>query len=288
MAAISPAIPVQTDAEVLDLRRVGEYFLLTLSAPGAADDVRPGHFVAVAVGGEDSSMLLRRAFSIYRADPAAGTIEIVFAVQGRGTKWLAQRRRGDWTNIVAPLGRPFVLPTEPVPCALVAGGYGAAPMFALAELLRERGARVDMVLGAATETRLFGLLEGRRAADSLTVTTDDGTAGISGRVTDPLPGIIAERGTAVVYACGPMPMLATVAGVAAAAGAHSQCAVEEAMACGVGICMTCVLPVVGEDGATRMVRSCTDGPVFFGDKVRWGDVGTVPPDTVGAPRPGGH
>ena len=109
-----------------------------------------------------------------------------------------------------------------------------------------------------------------------------------GFVTDPLPGIIAERGTAVVYACGPMPMLATVARVAAAAGAHSQCAVEEAMACGVGICMTCVLPVVGEDGATRMVRSCTDGPVFFGDKVRWGDVGTVPPDTVGAPRPGGH
>lgn len=141
VAAISSAIPVQTDAEVLDLRRVGEYFLMTLSAPGAADDVRPGHFVVVAVGGDDSSMLLRRAFSIYRADAAAGTIEIVFAVHGRGTAWLARRRRGDWTNIVAPLGRPFVLPTEPVACALVAGGYGAAPMFGLADSREPVGPR---------------------------------------------------------------------------------------------------------------------------------------------------
>lgn len=140
-----------------------------------------------------------------------------------------------------------------------------------------------MILGAATESKLFGLLEGRRAADSLTITTDDGSAGIPGRVTDPLPAIMAERDTAVVYACGPMPMLASVAQVAAAAGAHSQCAVEEAMACGVGVCMTCVLPVIGDDGTTRMVRSCTDGPVFFGDRVRWADVGTVPPDTLGAP-----
>jgi dihydroorotate dehydrogenase electron transfer subunit len=86
-----------------------------------------------------------------------------------------------------------------------------------------------------------------------------------------------------------MGMLAAVAAMAADAGAHSQCAVEESMACGIGVCMTCVLPVVGEDGITRMVRSCVDGPVFFGDRVRWADVGTVPEDTFGAPgKAGGH
>ena len=71
--------------------------------------------------------------------------------------------------------------------------------------------------------------------------------------------------------------------IAEAYGAHSQCAVEEAMACGIGVCMTCVLPVVGDDGQTRMLRSCVDGPVFRGDRVRWDDIGTVPADTVGAP-----
>jgi dihydroorotate dehydrogenase electron transfer subunit len=82
-------------------------------------------------------------------------------------------------------------------------------------------------------------------------------------------------------------MLRAVSAVAAARGVPSQCAVEESMACGIGVCMTCVLPVVGEDGRTRMVRSCVEGPVFPGDRVRWADVGTVPADTVGAPA-GGH
>jgi dihydroorotate dehydrogenase electron transfer subunit len=145
-----------------------------------------------------------------------------------------------------------------------------------------------MVLGAATETRLFGTLEARRAADAVVVTTVDGSAGRRGLVTDPLRDILAEQGSAVVYACGPMGMLQAVAELAAEFDAHSQCAVEESMACGIGVCMTCVLPVVGDDGVTRMVRSCVEGPVFFGDRVRWADVGTVPADTWGAPTPGGH
>jgi dihydroorotate dehydrogenase electron transfer subunit len=80
-----------------------------------------------------------------------------------------------------------------------------------------------------------------------------------------------------------MAMLEAVSRVSAERGAVAQCAVEESMACGIGVCMTCVLPVVGDDGVTRMVRSCTDGPVFFGDRVRWSEVGTVPADTLGAP-----
>ena len=85
-----------------------------------------------------------------------------------------------------------------------------------------------------------------------------------------------------------MAMLRAVTEVAAARGVAAQCAVEESMACGIGVCMTCVLPVVGDDGVTRMVRSCVEGPVFPGDRVRWDDVGTVPADAVGAPGAGGH
>lgn len=284
-------MPVQVSAEVVGLRRVGSYHHLTMLAPGIPEATRPGHFVAVAVGGEGSGMLLRRAFSIHRVaegGPAGGTVEVVFAIHGKGTSWLADRRRGDALDVIGPLGRPFVLPREPVACVLVAGGYGAAPLFMLSEQLRARGCRVDMVLGAASEDRLFGVLEARRSAESVTVTTDDGSLGIRGRVTDPLAGIIRAAGADVVYACGPMPMLRAVAEVAADNGAHSQCAVEEAMACGIGVCMTCVLPVRGSDGRTRMVRSCTEGPVFRGTDVRWADVGSVPPDTVGAMTAGGH
>jgi dihydroorotate dehydrogenase electron transfer subunit len=85
-----------------------------------------------------------------------------------------------------------------------------------------------------------------------------------------------------------MGMLREVARVAAEHGAYSQCAVEESMACGIGVCMTCVLPVIGQDGITRMLRSCVDGPIFRGDRVRWDDVDTIPDDVYGAPVKGGH
>jgi dihydroorotate dehydrogenase electron transfer subunit len=282
--------PLQVTGEVLSLKRVGAYHHLTLVADGIAERTRPGQFAALAIGDRHSAQLLRRAFSIYRVRASGvygGTVEVVFAVHGPGTAWMAQLRQGDRVDVVGPLGRPFALPKEPVSCVLVGGGYGSAPLFSLAEQLRQRGCSVHMVLGAATEDRLFGTLDAKRAAQSAQVTTDDGSVGIKGLVTDPLPDLLTRTGSDVVYACGPMGMLAAVARVAAEHGAWSQCAVEEAMACGVGVCMTCVLPVVGEDGVTRMVRSCVEGPVFRGERVRWSEVGTVPADTMGAPV-GGH
>ncbi len=283
--------PIQVTGEVLGLRRAGDYHVLTLTAPGIAELTRPGHFVALAVGGEHSSMLLRRAFSIYSVQSRGvygGTLEIVFAAHGKGTEWLAALHRHDAVDIVGPLGRPFALPKQAVSCVLVAGGYGSAPMFSLADALRARGCRVDVVLGAATESKLFGVLEAKRITASLTITTEDGSVGERGQVTDVLPAVLERTDADVVYACGPMGMLAAVAQIATDHGAYSQCAVEESMACGVGVCMTCVLPVVGDDGVTRMLRSCTDGPVFRGDRVRWNDVGTIPEGTLGAPTTGGH
>jgi dihydroorotate dehydrogenase electron transfer subunit len=292
---VTHRVPVRSDdgalqarAEVVSIAPAGEYLRLTLAAPGVAERTRPGQFAALAVGGPPSAMLLRRAFSIYRADAAADTVEIVLAVHGKGTAWLAELRPRDPVDVVGPLGRPFELPAEPVPCVLVAGGYGSAPMFGLAERLRERGCAVHMVLGAATDGRLFGVREAERAADSVAVTTEDGSAGVPGRVTDVLAEVMEDTAARMVYACGPMAMLRAVSAIASEHGVRSQCAVEEAMACGVGVCMTCVLPIVGADGVTRMVRSCVDGPVFAGDRVRWDAVGTVPEDTWGAPGRGDH
>lgn len=277
---------VQVRGEVLSQHHVGAYRSLTLLAPDIATGFRPAQFVALAVGGPDSATLLRRAFSVHKASDRGsygGTVEIIYAVHGKGTTWLSRLRQGDGVDVVGPLGRPFPLPREKVSATLVGGGYGSAPLFGLAEALQTRGARVDFVLGAATEDRLFGALDAKRAGSTCTVTTDDGSVGTRGLVSDVLPAILEKAKTDVVYACGPMAMLRAVSAVAAAHGAIAQCAVEEAMACGIGVCMTCVLPVQGEDGRTRMVRSCVEGPVFRGDRVRWDAIGTVPPDTVGAP-----
>jgi Iron-sulfur cluster binding domain of dihydroorotate dehydrogenase B len=98
-----------------------------------------------------------------------------------------------------------------------------------------------------------------------------------------LDQVIHDGRTDVIYACGPMPMLRQITALARRYDIPVQAAVEEAMACGVGVCMTCVLPVIGSDGITRMVRSCVDGPVFRGESVRWDDVGTIPFDAFGAP-----
>lgn len=285
----------QEQAEVLDTRRVGSYQHLTLIAPGVAEPARPGQFVALAVGDETSSTLLRRSFSIHQVSPGGtkgGTVEIIVSAVGAGTRWIVARRPGDRVDVVGPLGRAFPLPTEPVACVLVGGGYGSAPLFWLADALRARGCHVELVLGAASEDKLFGIALAGRSSDGVTVTTDDGSAGRKGWVSDVLPEVITRSAAGVVYGCGPMGMLRSITEIASAHGAVAQVAVEESMACGVGICMTCVMPVVGNDGMTRMVRSCVEGPVFRGDRVRWdafsGSGSQVPADAVGAPRTGGN
>jgi dihydroorotate dehydrogenase electron transfer subunit len=284
----------QVSGELIATRRVGAYHHLTFVAPGVAELARPGQFVAVAVGGDTSAHLLRRCFSIHKVSPSGsygGTVEVVVAATGPGTRWLTELSTHDEVNIIGPLGGAFPLPSEPVACVLVGGGYGSAPLFWLAAALRERGCHVEMVLGAACQERLFGVAAARRAADGVTVTTDDGSMGIKGWVSDVLPDVIGRSHAGVVYGCGPMAMLKSITDVATAHGAIAQIAVEESMACGIGVCMTCVMPVVGDDGLTRMVRSCVEGPIFRGDRVRWEAFGNgscqVPEDAYGAAAMGG-
>jgi dihydroorotate dehydrogenase electron transfer subunit len=277
--------PAQELGEIFAIQRIGEYYQFTVVAPGVAASFTPGQFVAIAVGGESTSMLLRRAFALYGVTPTgdfAGTIQFAVAEHGPGTQWLVRRRAGERLDLVGPLGNPFHLPRRKVPAVLVGGGYGTAPLIPLAQQLIEAGSDVEFIVGASTASRLFGELAAKRVAGGVTVTTDDGSAGVRGRVTDVLPAAIKRTNAHVVYACGPMPMLHAVGDVARAHSVAAQVAVEEAMACGVGVCMTCVLPVRGDDGQSRYVRSCIDGPVFDAARVRWADVGSLPTDLVGA------
>lgn len=277
--------PVNEPAEIFGVQRLGEYVQFTVIAPEIASAFQPGHFIAIAVGGENTPMVLRRAFALSGATPTgefAGTISFVVAERGPGTRWLVQRQAGEQLDIVGPLGTPFPLPAAATGAVLVGGGYGSAPLIPLARELLDRDATVEFLLGAATASRLYGELVAKRTVGAVTVLTDDGSAGERGMITDALPAAIERTGAQIVYACGPMPMLRAVSEIARSHSIRAQVAVEEAMACGIGVCMTCVLPVRGADGRSRFVRSCVDGPVFDGALMRWDDVGTLPADLVGA------
>ncbi len=322
MSLTTIATPTQVLAEVVANEPAGAYRRLVLRAPAIAERATPGHFVACAIGTGDgaSALLLRRAFSLHRANPLDGTIQLVVAPHAPGTRWICERAAGDVIDVVGPAGQPFEAPSDG-PCVLIGGGYGAAPLQWWAEQLKAAGLGVDLVVGAGDRARLFG----HEAATH--VVTEDGSAGERGRVTDVLTRLLPEltgaslvtaepthsvgevtpeltslgegtpeptrSGQVTVYACGPMGMLRAVHELASAHGALTQLAVEESMACGVGVCMTCVLPVVGSDGLTRMTRSCVDGPVFDGRRLRWDALDIrpgrtsshVPADCLGAPLP---
>jgi len=284
MKSINPRAQ-QRDVEVLSNKKVGAYHHMVFAVGELAAFCRPGNFVAISVGDASSNLILRRAFAIYRASDRGqygGTIELVVAAHGRGSRWLAGRQIHDRVNMVAPLGTHFGIPTEPVNSLLVGGGYGSAPLFGLAEVLKNQGSRVDIVLGASSAGKIYAPLEGKRAVNTMTMTTEDGSTGIKGKVTDALPALIEKYSTDIIYSCGPMAMLAAIDEIAQKFGLVHQCAVEESMACGIGVCMTCVLPIKGDDGVTRMLRTCIDGPVVDGAMVSWDSKRKIPEGTWGA------
>ena len=266
-------------ATIIGNKRVGQYHQILLHVGEIVSHCKPGNFIAIAVGGDSSRMILRRAFAISRVSESVsfgGTMELIVAPHGSGSKWLCAQPEGTEIDVVTPLGTAFGIPTEPVNAVLVGGGYGSAPLFGLAEVLKSRGCKVDMLLGASTGSKIYAPMEGKRSVNSLRIFTEDGTMGDTGRVTEPLVQLIADGVVDVIYSCGPMGMLSAISSIVEGSDVIHQCAVEEAMACGIGICMTCVLPVKQEDGSIAMLRSCIDGPVMDGSEVQWNLVGKIP------------
>ena len=270
---------LQQVVTVVSNKRIGAYHQILLNVGDVVKSCRPGNFVAIKVGGESSKMILRRAFAISRDSDNSqygGTMELIVAPHGSGSKWLCSQQEGAEVDIIAPLGTAFGIPTQPINALLIGGGYGSAPLFGLADVLKSRGCKVDMLLGASVGTKIYAPMEGKRSVNSLKIYTEDGSMGETGRVTENLLEIVRDRNIDVIYSCGPMAMLSAITALVTETDVIHQCAVEESMACGVGICMTCVLPVQNEDGTTSMLRSCIDGPVMDGANVRWDLVGKVP------------
>lgn len=238
---------------------------IVLSAPDLAFRLRAGQFLNVAVPG-DASQILRIPLSFSRAESKTGTVEIVYAVVGDGTRRLAQMAHGSESTVVGPCGNPWRAPESHGRACVVAGGVGITPIVACARMLAGQEIPFDAVVGAQTAGRLWGVdVLSELGAGTVEVTTDDGTAGRRGFVTAALSDLLASGGYEVVYACGPEVMMAGVARLCADAGVACQVSMERMMCCGFGACGTCNVALV----AGGYASCCKDGPVFDAREVAW-------------------
>ena len=244
-------------------------FRLRLEAPEIAAAARPGQFVMAACGVERDP-LLRRPFSVHDVTEDGG-LDLLIREVGRGTALLAALRAGERVSVLGPLGRGFSLPgeSEQGEIALVGGGIGTAPLLFLARRLLERGRAaegVHVLVGAAhaAEARILreDFLE---LGCPVHISTDDGSLGHHGFVTELLP--LLPAGINRICACGPRPMMAAAARFAEARGIACEVSLETRMACGLGACLGCAVPVPGEPNRYRHV--CKDGPVFNAREVDW-------------------
>ncbi len=242
--------------------------LMVLEAPATASKVRPGQFVHLRIA-SDREFMLRRPFSVHRAH--GGTLEILYQVLGRGTRAMSLTQREDRMDLIGPLGHGWDIPDGLTHALLVAGGLGAAPLGMLAEELARRGVAATVVMGAPTGERLVARDLFERVARRVEACTDDGSAGEKGFVTVATHRLLDEGGFDMVYACGPEVMAKAVAGQAFEAGVACQVSLERLMACGIGVCLSCVVATVN-----GQKRACVDGPVFDAREVSW-DVSEIPP-----------
>jgi dihydroorotate dehydrogenase electron transfer subunit len=277
-------------AELIESREfLPGQWIQAFHAPHLATGSRAGQFVHVRTG-DYSGLVLRRPFSINTADVASGTITIHFRTIGRGTEWFTALRPGDAVDMLGPLGRPFEVDARSRHLLLVAGGLGMAGVRMLADEAIRDGRQVTLLFGAASAREVY---PSTLLPDEVeyVVATDDGSVGHHGFVTDLIADYEAWADQA--FACGPLPMLRVLAGLAASrrqrmgvaslgrkrgagrqpsAGsaqarrkAFLQVSMEQNMGCAVGACLGCV--VMATSGQPQ--RVCREGPVFASQELDW-------------------
>ncbi len=272
-----------------------DVFCLSLAAPAIARKIRPGQFLFLLVS-DGIEPFLRRPFSLYRIRCLARRkqiVEILYRVIGRGTLLLSRKKPGETVDVLGPLGNGFTLPAPGGKgrILLVAGGMGAAPLYAMAEELvkgsefrvqssggkgRKRR-RIGVLVGAKSKNGLLAVEEFKKLGTEVLVSTDDGSRSRKGMVTGLLAETLRRESVppSVIYACGPRAMLKETARLAASRKIPCQVAMEEMMACGMGVCRGCVISVKRKAQSAKLRNEfeyktvCKDGPVFDGGEVVW-------------------
>jgi dihydroorotate dehydrogenase electron transfer subunit len=261
----------------------GGHFLLSVHAPRQAQATRPGQFAMVQLPGR-SDVLLRRPMSIYDVKPArAGkrnsspqVVQLLYKIVGRGTRLMAALKPGDQVGLLAPLGHGFFTEEyltqakEADEVLHIAGGIGIAALLLPARDLKRAGIRQRLFFGGRTKDDLVGLDEFKPLVSSMVLATENGSRAHRGYVTQPLDAFLEHnrKKKYLLMVCGPWAMLDASVKLARKFGHPCLLSMENRMGCGVGVCLGCCIRVEGE-GHGAYQRVCTEGPVFWSDKVIW-------------------
>ncbi len=231
------------------------------------ENAKPGQFVMVGLSGSISPFL-RRPFSIHRLirddNKKTTGLQILCKIVGKATKALSLCKKGDMLDLLGPLGNHFKIPEQKGRVFLVAGGVGAAPIFFMAETLKQSGFDLSgsrLFLGGRSENDILCLAGfNKMGFGKIHITTDDGSKGLKELVTKPFEKIMKKEPPDFVYACGPMPMLYAVRDIAIKHKIFCQISIETMMACGLGACLGCA--VKNPQSKNSYLHACKDGPVF--------------------------
>ena len=257
----------QTVQIVSNERDTDQYFRLVVRAPKIVPLIQPGQFAHVRIPPMRDA-LLRRPFSIFQT--ADDTFSILYKTVGKGTDVLSRMRPGEELGVIAPLGHGFTVPKRGRETPLlVAGGYGMAAMYLLAQRSPQKGI---VFVGGRRRADILCEKEFAALGWDVKVTTEDGSHGKKGLVTQSLLAAIKNSKLKTqnykIYACGPTGMLKAVGKMADEFNVPAELSMDEHMCCGMGTCLACVIPVKTGDG-WEYQRTCTEGPVFDSRQILW-------------------
>ena len=241
------------------------YYRLRFEAPIIASNSHPGQFVNFRISNV-LEPLLRRPMSIFRSNPDEGWIECLIKIVGKGTSLFSNAKIGEQFNLLGPIGKPFDF-LHVKKAILAGGGIGIAPLVFLAEKMQKENIDMVFIQGFKTADEICCLSEIESMVNTVVFTTDDGSFGAHGLVTDQLKVLIDKRPEflqATLFACGPNPMMSALEKLSNQFKLKAQFSLEAHMACGFGACVGCAVP--SKDNQSYYLV-CEDGPVFDKDKV---------------------
>ncbi len=230
------------------------FYCLSLDAKVLVNKIQPGQFIHIKVS-DGFEPFFRRPFSVYRAQK---TVDILYEPIGLGTKLLLQKKVGEELDVLGPLGNCFSEPpagTQQV--VMIAGGIGVAPFLLLTDKLKKEKYELILLYGGRTKNHVYPMKEFKANGVKVYVSTDDGSVGRKGRVSELYSKINPDAKTTFVYTCGPQAMMKSVQAFARQQHLRAEASCEEVMACALGACLGCSIPTTKGYKTT-----CYDGPVF--------------------------
>ncbi len=247
--------------KVINNRTVNkDYYILEVECSHDISNILPGQFVELLV--EDTrNAFLRRPISIYDVHPERNTMDLLIQIVGEGTRLLSKLKKGDYVDVMYPLGKSFSIIDSGKKALLVGGGVGVAPLLYLAKKLQKNNVEVHILLGGRGNDNIIETSNFKKYG-KIYVSTEDASIGEKGFVTQ--HSIMQESDFDMIYSCGPDPMMRAVAKIASQNNINCEVSLENMMACGIGACLCCVTPTTSGHQCV-----CTDGPVFNTEVLEW-------------------